>query len=81
MPGDWPGAELFFAYEFENSVFQQAIRQHLLELRILPLQFLQPLGLIDLHLPKLLLPTIEAHLGEVVLVAHLLDALASIHLP
>jgi hypothetical protein len=32
-------------------------------------------------LPKLLLPTIEAHLGEVVLVAHLLDALASIHLP
>jgi len=63
MPGDWPGSELFFAYEFENSVFQQAVCQHLLEFGVLSFQFLHPLGLVDFHLAKLLLPPVEAHLG------------------
>ena len=81
MPGDWPGSELFFAYEFEDSDFQQALRQHLLELSVLTLKILQPLGLVDLHLAELLLPTMEAHLREVVLSAHLPDALASVRLP
>ena len=81
MPGDWPGSKLFFAYEFEDSVFQQAIGQHLLKLRVLPLQFLHPLGLVDFHLPELLLPSMEAHLREIVLSAHLPDALAGVRLP
>jgi len=81
MPGDRPGSELFFAYEFEDSVFQQAVGQHLLELRVLPLQFFQPLGLVDFHLAKLLFPSMEAHLREVMLSAHLSDALTGVRLP
>ena len=38
-------------------------------------------GLVDLHLPKLLLPSVEAHLGEVVLPAYLHDALGGVRLP
>ena len=81
MPGDWPGSELFFAYEFEDSDFQQAFGQHLLELAVLTFKVLQPLGLVDLHLPELLLPPVEAHLGEVVLPAYLHDALGGVRLP
>ena len=81
MPGDWPGSELFFAYEFEDSVFQQAVGQHLLELGVLPFQFLHALGLVDFHLAKLLLPPVEAHLREIMLSAYLPDALAGVYLP
>ena len=81
MPGDWPGSELFFAYEFEDSDFQQALLQHLLELPILPLKILQPFGLVNLHLAELLLPPVEAYLREVVLSAYIPDALAGVCLP
>jgi len=81
MPGDWPGSELFFAYEFEDSDFQQAFGQHLLELSVLPFQFLHSLGLVHFHLAKLLLPPVEAHLGKVVLSAYLPNALAGVRLP
>ena len=62
MPGDKPGSELFFAYEFEDSVLQQAVGQHLLELRVFPFQLLETLGLVDFHLTELLFPSMEAHL-------------------
>ena len=81
MPGDWPGSELFFAYEFEDSDFQQALGQHLLELRVFPFQLLQPFGLVDFHLTELLLPPVEAHLREIMLSAYLPDALAGVYLP
>ena len=81
MPGDWPGSELFFAYEFEDSDFQQAFGQHLLELAVLTFKVLQPLGLVDLHLAKLLLPPMEAHFREVMLAAYLHNALAGVRLP
>ena len=81
MPGDLPGSELFFAYELEHPVLQKTVGQHLLEFRVFFFQLLQSLGLVDLHLPKLLLPTIEAYLREIMLFAHLRDALASIRLP
>ena len=81
MPGDWPGSELFFAYEFEDSDFQQALGQHLLELSVLSLQILQLFCLVDFHLPKLLLPSMEAHFREVVLATHLPNALAGVRLP
>ena len=81
MPGDSPGSELFFAYEFEDSVLQQAVGQHLLELRVFPFQLLETLGLVDFHLTELLFPSMEAHLREVMLSAHLSDALTGVRLP
>jgi hypothetical protein len=43
---------------------------------VLAFQFLEPLGLVDIHLAELLLPAVEGHLRDVVLAAHVGDLLA-----
>ena len=62
-------------------VLEQRLRQHLLELCVLPLQVLQPPGLVHLHVPELLLPPVERRLRDVRLPADLLDRLEAILVP
>ncbi len=76
-----PGLRVFFAYRLQHTVLQQRLGQHLLELAVLPLQFLEPSGFLHLQLPKLPLPPVKAHLGEVVFPANFEDRLASISFP
>jgi len=76
-----PGLQLFFAYELQDPVLEQRLRQHLLKFGILPLKLLEPLGLVDLHLPKLLLPPVECHFRDVLLSAYFRDRIAAIRLP
>jgi hypothetical protein len=45
------------------------------------LQLLEPLGLVDVHLPELPLPTMKRDFGDVLPPAQFLDAPAAIILP
>ena len=72
-------AHNFFRGRTPGPFSPAAHRQHLLELRVLPLQFLQPLGFVQVA--KLLPPTVERHVRDVLLPAHFHDALPSVHLP
>lgn len=76
-----PGLIIFFVNKPQHTVLQQRVRQHLFQLGVLPLQFLQPFGLVDLHHAKLTLPTVEGLLRDALLLADLHDALAAIDCP
>ena len=62
---DAPGLEFFFAYKLQHPILQQRFGEHLLELAVLPLQLLEPPGVVDFHLPELSLPAMEADLRDV----------------
>src|ERR1017187_9402352 len=76
-----PGLTIFFAYRLQHPVLQQRLGQHLLELAVFPLQFLESSGFLHLQLPKLLLPPVKTHLGDVVFPTHFEDRLARVRLP
>jgi hypothetical protein len=69
---------LFFAYRLQHPVLQKRLGQHLLELTVFPLQFLESSGFLHLHLTKLLFPSVKTHLGDVVVPTHVDDRLACI---
>jgi hypothetical protein len=76
-----PGLIIFFAHVLQHPLGQQGLRQHLLQLGVLPFQCLQTLRLVEVHLPELLLPTMERDLGDVLLPAQFHEVLAAIGLP
>src|SRR5262249_27377097 len=80
-PGDAPGSQLFFAYRLQYPVLEQRFGQHLLELAVLTLQLFEPSRFVHLHVPKLLLPPVEGHVGDVLLPTNLQNAIALIRLP
>jgi hypothetical protein len=75
------GLTIFFERVLQDLFRQHRLGQHLLELRVLPLQFLQPPGLVQVHVPKLLPPTVERHVRDVLLPADFHDALPAVHFP
>ena len=75
------GLPFFCVHRLQHAVLQQRVRQHLFQLRVLPLQFLHPPSLFDVELAKLPLPTVEGNLGDIMLLAHFHDALAAIGFP
>jgi len=77
----FPGPTIFGVDRLQPPVLQQRVRQHLLQLAVLALEFLQPLRLVHLYHPKLALPSMERHLRDVTLPADLDDAFATVGLP
>src|ERR1019366_10702117 len=57
--GCWcPGRTIFFARGRQDPLRQHRVGEHLLALRVFPFPCLQPLGRVQIHLAKLLPPTV-----------------------
>ena len=76
-----PGRTIFFERALQNTLSQHGDGEHLLDLGIFPLQFLQPPSLVEVHLAELLLPTVERHPGDILLPADVHDARTRVRVP
>lgn len=71
-----PDGDVIFSGELLQALDgQQLLGQHALELGVLGLQFLEPLGLGHVHVAELVAPAKESLLGDVVALADLADRL------
>ena len=66
--------------ELSDEEFKELVGHDPLEPRVLLLELLEPLGLVDVHHAELLAPAVEGLLADAVLADHLRDALARLRL-
>ena len=72
LPACVRGLQLFFKYLLQQFFTQHLVGQHPLEPCVLPLEFLELLGLIDLKHPQLSLPPVVGLLADLPLSAYIL---------
>ena len=77
--GDVPGLEFFFADKLQHAILQQRLRSHLLQLTVFPFELFESSRLVNLHLPELPLPPVEADLRDVLFATDIRDRLATVH--
>jgi len=75
------GLTIFCVDRLQHPVLQQRVGEHLFELTVLSLQFLQALRLVGVHHPKLTLPAVERDFGDVPVLADLDDVFAAVGFP